>query len=95
MNFEWDAAKAQSNLSKHGVAFEDAAFVWLDPFLRVEFDRHVDGEERWWAIGQPPPGGLLIVVHLYPDPDNPELVRIISARRATRHERRKYEDGPV
>jgi uncharacterized DUF497 family protein len=95
MDFEWDAAKAQSNLAKHGIAFEDAAFVWLDPLLQLKFDRFVDGEERWWAIGQIRPGGLLVVVHLYPDPDDEGLVRIISARRATRHEKRQHEDGSI
>ena len=95
MEFEWDAEKARSNLAKHGIAFEDAAFVWLDPFLHLELDRVIDGEQRWWAVGMPPAGGVLVVVHLYPDPDDEGLVRIISARRATRHEQRHYENGSV
>jgi uncharacterized DUF497 family protein len=94
MNFEWDPAKARSNLAKHGVAFDDAAFVWLDPLLQLRFDQVVDHEERWWAVGQIA-GGLLVVVHLYPDPDNENLVRIISARRATKHEKRQHENGSI
>jgi hypothetical protein len=53
MDFEWDAAKARSNLAKHGIAFEDAAFVWLDPLLQLRFDRFVDLEERWWRLDTP------------------------------------------
>ena len=89
--FEWDSEKARWNLAKHGVAFEDAMLVWDDPLHLLRFDRIQVGEERWHALGSA--GGLviLLVVHAYPDPEYDDLVRIISARKATAHERRLYE----
>ncbi|HEX7760974.1 MAG TPA: BrnT family toxin [Caulobacteraceae bacterium] len=92
MIFEWNPAKARSNLDKHGVAFEDAERVWRDPLHIIYFDRVEAGEARWWAVGVV--GGLttLLVVHMYPDPDDDERVRIIGARRATPRERRRYEE---
>jgi uncharacterized protein len=92
--FEWDAAKAAANLGKHGVAFEDAALVWTDPMHLVRFDRYDGGEERWHALGMAGGIVLLLVVHTYPDDDN-DRVRIVSARRATRTERRAYADGDL
>lgn len=94
MRFEWDAEKARRNLAKHGVSFEDAVLVWDDPHAEIVLDRSESGEERYWAVGHVGPG-LLVVVHLYPDPREQGLVRIISARKAERHERRKYEDGDL
>ena len=91
MRFEWDAEKARSNLAKHGVAFEDAQFVWDDPLHVVVFDRVEDFEERWRAIGIVGPVTLIVVVHVYSDATEEERIRIISARRATAHERRQYE----
>jgi uncharacterized DUF497 family protein len=91
-NFEWDLEKARANIGKHGVAFEDAALVWDDPLHLVRFDRHEGGEERWHALGMAGGIVLLLVVHTYPSDDR---IRIISARRATRTERRAYEDGDL
>lgn len=88
--FEWDEGKARSNLRKHGVAFGDAVLVWSDPLHLVRFDRVEHHEERWHAIGSADGIVLLVVVHTYPDDDH---IRIIGARRATRNERRAYEDG--
>ena len=90
--FEWDPAKARANLTKHGVAFEDAALVWDDPLHLVRFDRFEAGEERWHALGMATGVVLILVVHTYPDEDR---VRIVSARKATRTERRAYEDGDL
>ncbi|RYF95126.1 MAG: BrnT family toxin [Caulobacteraceae bacterium] len=95
MEFEWDAEKARINRLKHRVSFERATGVWSDPLHLIIPDRVVDGEERWWAIGLVEPGGVLVVVHLYPDPDDDNLVRVISARKAERHERKQYEDGSI
>lgn len=92
--FEWDDAKARRNLAKHGVAFEDAELVWRDPRHLLRFDRFELTEERWHALGVVAGVALLLVVHTYPD-DGEDRVRIISARRATRHERRAYDDGDV
>ena len=88
--FEWDPTKAKVNLNKHGVAFEDAALVWDDPLHLVRFDRFEAGEERWHALGRADGIVLILVVHTYPEDD--DLIRIISARKATRAERRIYED---
>jgi uncharacterized protein len=91
MIFEWDAEKARANLAKHGVAFEDAALVWDDPFHSILFDRIEGSEERWHAIGLVGPVVLIVVVHVYPDADDEQHVRIIGARKATPNERKRYE----
>ncbi|MDT8316235.1 BrnT family toxin [Roseomonas mucosa] len=90
--FEWDPEKARINLGKHGVAFEDAVLVWSDPLHLVRFDRREGGEERWHALGMAGGVVLLLVVHTYPGGEE-DRVRLVSARRATRAERRAYEDG--
>ena len=91
MRFTWDPGKARSNRRDHGVSFEVAARVWRDPLHIVLPDRWQEGEERWHAIGQVG-GATLLVVHSYPGGDE-TVIRIISARRATRHERRAYEEA--
>src|SRR5689334_20555928 len=88
--FEWDPIKAQSNLSKHGVAFEDAVLVWQDPFYVTYPDRMVDHELRYHAVGVVGLVTFLLVVHIYVE-GNDEHVRIVSARRATPQERKIYE----
>ena len=87
--FVWDAEKASSNVSKHGVRFETACQVFFDPFIRVE-EATVDEEPRDAAIGLTEDWTLLFVVHLVREGDT---IRIISARPATAQERRSYEDG--
>lgn len=91
MKFEWDPAKATANLAKHGVSFELAREVWDDPLLAVLPDRVEAGEQRWHAIGLVGAVVVLLVVHVHPDPDHEERVRIVSARKATARERRRYE----
>jgi hypothetical protein len=91
MRFVWNPAKARKNLAKHGVAFEDAEAVWDDPLHVIVPDRIEEGEQRWHAIGVVGPVVMLVVVHTYPAADDEELVRIIGARKATSHERRRYE----
>lgn len=95
-NFEWDLSKAISNFAKHGVTFEQAATVFLDPLAITVFDdAHSQTEERWFTMGQQAGGGLLVVVHTFQEQDsNIATVRIISARTATKQERRTYEDEP-
>ncbi len=90
MRFEWDLAKQAVNQAKHGVAFEVAERVWNDPDHLILFDRYESGEERWHAIGLVKAVIILTVVHAYPEQDD-STIRIISARRATKHERRRYE----
>lgn len=93
MRFEWDSRKAASNIAKHGVSFTLAQEVWDDPLHIVIPERGVDGEERWQALGLVDVAALLVVVHTYRDGDGGEVIRIIGARRATKHERRDYEEG--
>ena len=94
-DFEWDARKAFSNIKKHGVSFEQAAQVFLDPLAATVFDEaHSMNEERWLTLGQNTNGDLLVVSHTYSQVEqNRALVRIISARLATKQERRVYSDN--
>jgi hypothetical protein len=90
MRFEWDQRKAQLNLRKHKVSFEEAVTVFYDP-LSATFDdaNHSLGEQRLITIGSSSRGRLLVVSHT----DRGEALRIISVRRATPHERKKHEIG--
>ena len=90
--FEWDPAKAASNLRKHGVSFKTAVRVFTDPYALVEQDRIENGEERWQTIGVVEGVLMLIVAHTVRERDNIEVIRIISARLANRRERRRYEE---
>ncbi len=86
--FEWDDRKAAVNLLKHKVSFLEAATVFDDPFVIVEPDlAHSAEESRESAIGFSRKERVLLVVYVEPD----ERIRLISARRATAEERRKYE----
>jgi uncharacterized DUF497 family protein len=89
--FEWDAAKATSNVRKHGVSFELARLVFADPFALAEQDRIEDGEVRWQTLGTVQGVMLLLVAHTGGEESGVEVIRIISARRATPRERRRYE----
>jgi uncharacterized protein len=93
MVFEWDDEKAKSNIAKHHVSFELAKRVWDDPFLYLGLDDVVNGEQRWRAVGMVDSVMLLVVIHTTPDKHNEDRIRIISARQATRHERKNYEQG--
>jgi hypothetical protein len=89
MEFEWDPKKAATNLAKHRVSFEDAATVFGDPLGRIVGDpRHSSVEERLVLLGLSEGRQLLAVMYV----ERGEGVRIISARRATREERRHYEE---
>lgn len=91
MNFTWDANKNRTNLIKHGVSFELAVQVFEDSLHVSVFDRVVDCEERWHAIGSTRDAVILLVVHTFRDQSGQECIRIISARKATLRERRHYE----
>ncbi|MGI8406631.1 MAG: BrnT family toxin [Thermomicrobiales bacterium] len=93
MRFEWDLRKSQDNLFKHDVSFELAEFVFLDPLNAVIESQIVDGEQRWVAVGFVPTGDVLYVVHTVRESDDHTTIRIISARKASRLERRAYEEG--
>jgi uncharacterized DUF497 family protein len=86
MAFEWDPFKAATNLAKHGVDFADAATALHDDHALTVLDQ-TEEESRFVTLGLDPMGRLLVVVYTWRD----DRVRIISARRATRRERRQYE----
>ena len=89
MKFEWDDRKAEANLEKHGIDFVDAARVFLDRFRIERLDERRDyGEDRYQTIGAVE-GRVLFVVYA----DRGDAYRLISARSATRRERRAYEDA--
>jgi hypothetical protein len=90
--FEWDPAKAASNLRKHGVSFQTAVRVFTDPYALVEQDLIENGEERWQTIGVVEGVVMLMVAHTVDEEGDIEVIRIISARRANRKERRRYEE---
>ena len=90
MLFSWDEAKNQSNQRKHGVSFETAKHVFDDPLHLSRQDRVQDGETRWQTLGMIEGVMLLLVAHTVND-DQGEHIRIISARQATKQERRIYE----
>lgn len=88
--FEWDASKAAANLAKHGVSFEEAASVFNDPLAYTFADPdHSVGEERVLTFGLSSAVRLLAVISA----ERGTTLRVISARRATRHERGIYEQG--
>lgn len=91
IEFEWNLSKAQSNERKHGVSFEEAQTVFYDENARLIYDpEHSIEEDRFLMLGMSNEFRLLIVSHLYKEIDR--LIRIISARLATRRERQQYED---
>jgi uncharacterized DUF497 family protein len=94
IQFEWDEAKNLANQRKHGVSFEEARQVFLDPLSFPVLERIEDGEEHWQTFGMVDGVLLLTVVHTSREKEDTgsEVVRIISARRANRRERRRYED---
>jgi uncharacterized DUF497 family protein len=89
--FTWDVVKAAHNLKKHGLSFETAVLAFSDPFQLTEQDRVENAEERWQTLGIIEVYLLVLVAHtVWNEEDGTELVRIISARRATLEEKR-YE----
>jgi len=96
MRFEWDEAKNLANRRKHGVSFEQASRVFCDPLYVSVRDRVESGEERWQTLGLVGGFLLLIVAHTVREERDEgtsvEVIRIISARRATPKERQRYEE---
>lgn len=87
MNITWNEAKNLRNQQKHGLSFETAQQIFDDPLQLTKFDRVKDGEERWHTIGSIGGLSVILVVHLLED----QNIHIISARKATKYERRTYE----
>ena len=88
VEFEWDVQKAQVNFTKHGVSFEEAAEVFFDPFYQSG-EASIDGERRDFVLGFSTLQRILLVVYT----DRSNRTRIISARLATNHERKLYEEA--
>jgi hypothetical protein len=88
VEFEWDENKAQSNIEKHDVTFEEAAEVFFDPFYQVG-DATANEEQRDFILGYSLSQRLLLVVYI----ERGRRTRLISARPATRTERKLYEDA--
>ena len=90
LQFEWDARKAKSNEAKHGVSFEEATTVFADPLARIFGDEaHSESERREIIIGHSDRRSLILVSFVETD----DRVRLISARKATRTERKDYEEN--
>ena len=92
-NFAWDPGKAKQNLEKHKIRFERATEIFLDPFAVSIYDEdHSTDEDRWVTIGKDRAGKLLVVIHTFsPKSKNLCLIRMISARIATKNEVKQYE----
>jgi len=89
VDFEWDPQKAAANLQKHGVSFQEAATVFGDPFSTTFPDPdHSADEDRYLTVGMSENQRILVIAHT----ESNDIVRIISARPASRRERRWYED---
>jgi uncharacterized protein len=89
--FEWDESKNVANQKKYGISFEDASEVFDDPLHGTMIDPSGGYEERWKTYGIVDGIALLMVAHADRDDDGIDIIRLISARRATRHERHSYE----
>lgn len=92
VRFEWDVAKNRLNRRKHGMSFETAQRVFEDPLALMLLDATEGDEERWRAIGRAGIDLVLVVAHTFRRRGSEEIIRIISARRALKSERRHYED---
>lgn len=96
MIIEWDKRKNLDNLKKHGVSFEKACEVFDDPLHLSILDKRFDyNEERWITVGKTNKLLILVVANTYMDIDGNELIRIVSARKATKTERKQYEDYKI
>jgi uncharacterized DUF497 family protein len=91
-NFEWDPKKAHDNRDRHGITFDEATTVFRDSKALSIFDPdHSETEDRWITMGISEKGRLLIVIHTFHEKsDNAVTIRIISSRKATKEETKKY-----
>jgi|ERR1700733_2678491 uncharacterized protein len=93
LKFEWDDSKSKTNITKHKVSFELAASAFEDPFQLSDFDRTVNGEDRYQTLALVGPV-ILFIVHTIKEIENgQEVIRIISARKATANERIAYQQA--
>ena len=92
LRFAWDERKNKGNRTKHGVWFEEAQSTFLDPRARLFHDpEHSEEEDRYILLGMSSAARPLVVIHCYRGSDS--MIRIISARKATKKEVRFYEEG--
>ena len=90
--FNWDRKKAHANAKKHGISFEEAASVWLDPnSIELLDEEHSDSEDRWFKIGLSLRGALIVVWWTIRYQSDIEWIRLIGARKANRKENQLYE----
>ena len=93
MRFIWDEEKSRRNLAKHNIRFETARLVFEDPSHVSRLERIVEGEERWQTMGLIGAVLVVLVAHTYSEEEEEAIIRIISARKATSHEGRQYEQS--
>ncbi|MDA3951587.1 MAG: BrnT family toxin [Spirochaeta sp.] len=92
MKFEWDPEKSELNEAKHGISFAVANAVFDDPLHVSRLDHRFSYfEERWITVGSIESQGIVVVANMFFDEQEEEVIRIISARRATRREAQQYE----
>jgi len=91
VEFTWDARKGRLNRRRHGISFDTALHVFDDPYHVTTQDREVDGEPRYQTIGMVGAHNVLLVAHT--DDEETDAIRIVSARKATRTERRIYAEA--
>ena len=89
MNIVWDPKKAKSNYQKHKIRFADAESVLFDTMALTIEDHDIDGEKRFVTVGSDATGRIVLVVYTY----RGNIIRLISARKATSTERKHYEEG--
>jgi uncharacterized protein len=94
IRFEWDESNAVAHLQKHKISFEIAARVFADPFALMAHDRIENGEQRWQTIGMVEGQLVLLVAHTVAEDEDSEVICIISARKADKQERKRYENTP-
>lgn len=93
MDIGWDPVKNEINKQKHGISFEEASKVFSDPLQVSILDERLNYQgERWITLGKILKEILVVVAHTYMNIDGKEIIRIISARKATKKERKQYED---
>jgi hypothetical protein len=93
MQFIWDESKNRSNIKKHGIDFSDASYAFADP-NQLNMPDHTGsyGEDRWLLLGSEPVNGTIVVVHVEVEQN---MMRIISARSATKHEKKLYVERKI
>ncbi len=94
LKFTWDAAKARANERDHGVAFEEAASCWFDPYKLESYDaEHSTDETRWLLIGTSKLNRLLVCWFTERKINQQEIIRLIGARKVSQKERKRYEEA--